>query len=53
MYEHTLYDALFDIGFFGKLIFALAVFVFSLGLSLLVGTIVDPLTSGRSRTESQ
>ena len=53
MYEHTLYDALFEIGFFGKLIFALAVFVFSLGLSLLVGTIVDPFTSGRPRNKPQ
>jgi hypothetical protein len=52
MYEHTLYDAIFALGFFGKLFFALAVFAVSLGMSLLVGTIIDPLTSARSKSEA-
>ena len=52
MYEYTLYDSIFAFGFFGKLFFALAVFAASLGLSLLVGTIIDPLTSGRSKPEA-
>ena len=45
MYEYTLYDSIFALGFFGKLVFALAVLAVSLGLSLLVGSIVDPLTA--------
>ncbi len=48
MYEHTLYDPLFALGFFGKLFFAVGVLAVSLGLSVLVGSIVDPLTSRRS-----
>lgn len=45
MYEDTLYNALFDIGFFGKLVFALGVVAVSLGLSLLVGRLVDGISS--------
>jgi hypothetical protein len=45
MYEDTLYNALFDIGFFGKLIFALGVVAVSLGLSLVVGRLVELISS--------
>ena len=52
MYEHTLYDSIFAFGFFGKAFFALAVFAVSLGMSLLVGSVIDPLTSARSKSEA-
>ena len=45
MYEDTLYNALFDIGFFGKLIFAIGVVAISLGLSLGVGRLIEVLSS--------
>ena len=48
MYEDTIYNALFEIGFFGKLIFALGVVALSLGLSLLVGRLVETITSALS-----
>ncbi len=45
MYEDTLYNALFDIGFFGKLIFALGAVAVSLGLSLVIGRLVELISS--------
>ena len=48
MYEDTVYNALFEIGFFGKLLFALGVVAVSLGLSLIVGRLVEAITSALS-----